>query len=51
MEFLPFYSICIIGIVRVGQESLLGAFYNGASKVGCSECVFEVLRKLGDECI
>jgi hypothetical protein len=33
----------------VGQKLFLDTHYNGASKVGCSGCVFEVLRKLSDE--
>jgi hypothetical protein len=33
----------------VGQEPFLDALYNGASKLGFSRCVFEVLRKLSDE--
>jgi hypothetical protein len=33
----------------VGQKPFLDTHYNGASKVGCSGCVFEVLRKLSDE--
>jgi hypothetical protein len=45
-------SVWFIGIIRVvGQEPLLDAFYNGASKVGCSGCVFEVLRKLSVESV
>jgi hypothetical protein len=35
----------------VGQELLLDAFYTGASKVGCSGCVFELVRKLSDELV
>jgi hypothetical protein len=35
----------------VGQEPFLDALYNGASKVGCSGCVFEVFRKLSQELV
>jgi hypothetical protein len=35
--------------LQSGQESLLDAFDNDASKVGGSECVFEMLCKLSDE--
>jgi hypothetical protein len=45
-------SVWFIGIVRIiGQEQLLDAFYDGASKVDCSGCAFEVLRKLSGELV
>jgi hypothetical protein len=40
------WFICV-----VGQEPFLNALYNGASKVGCSGFIFEVLRKLSDELV
>jgi hypothetical protein len=35
----------------VGREPLLDAIYNGAWKVGCSGCVFELICKLRDELV
>jgi hypothetical protein len=44
-------SLWFIIVRVVGQELLLDAFYNTASKVGCSGCVSEVLCKLSDELV
>jgi hypothetical protein len=42
----------LCGRIRfIVQEPLLDALYDGASKVGCSGCVFEVFRKLIDELV
>jgi hypothetical protein len=44
--------VVFIGSVRVvGQGPLLDAFDNGASKVGYSGCVFEVLCRMSDELV
>jgi hypothetical protein len=41
--------IWFVGFVRVaGQAPFLDALYYGASEVGRSESVFEVLRKLAE---
>jgi hypothetical protein len=42
----------LVGFVCVGgRESLLNAFDDGASNVGCSSCVVEVFRTLLDELV
>jgi hypothetical protein len=47
----PSDSSAVCFTPSVGQEPLLDTIYNGAPKVGCSGCVFGVLRKLGDELV
>jgi hypothetical protein len=52
IRFLGLLGFVRVGVrAGVGQEPFLDAIYNGASKVGYSGCVFEVLRKLSDELV
>jgi hypothetical protein len=46
------YRICAIGFVLVaGQKPVMNAPYNDAAVDGCSECLIEVLRQMGDEMV
>jgi hypothetical protein len=42
---------CVWCVRVVGPEPSLDALYDGASKVSCSGCVFEVFRELSDELV